>query len=118
MNFRSTKPSLRKNARKSRIELTYVLPKKGRVILKRDRADFDRQIARLEQILKKYQDALKTSVDTVREDFKNQMLEEFKGRWKSRPAKFPEHVDAGGTRSRQDQGGGFLAVQMLYSPGS
>ena len=69
-------------------QLTYVLPKKGRVILKRDRTDFDRQIERLKQILKKYQDALKASMDTVREDFKNQMLEEFKERWKSRPPSF------------------------------
>ena len=69
-------------------QLTYVLPKKGRVILKRDRADFDRQIERLKQILKKYQGVLRASMNTAREDFKNQMLEEFKERWKSRPPSF------------------------------
>ena len=69
-------------------QLTYALPKKGRVILKRDRADFDRQIERLVQILKKYRDALETSVDNAREDFKEQMLKEFRERWMSNPPSF------------------------------
>ena len=69
-------------------QFTYVLPKKGRVILKRDRADLDRQIERLEQILKKYQETLKEFVDTARAGFKNQMLEEFRERWQSNPPSF------------------------------
>ena len=69
-------------------QFTYVLPKKGRVILKRDRADFDRQIDRFKQILKKYRDALETSVDNAREDFKEQMLKEFRERWMSNPPSF------------------------------
>ena len=76
-------------------ELTYVLPKKGRIILKRDRADFDRQIERLKQILNKYQDALKKSVDTAREDFKKQMLEEFEERWKLSPPSFLKRRSGG-----------------------
>ena len=76
---------IEKERKEIEVEFTYVLPKKGRVILKRDRVDFDRQIARFEQILKKYQDALKASVDTAREGFKEQMLEEFEERWKSNP---------------------------------
>ena len=69
-------------------QFTYVLPKKGRVILKRDRPDFDRQIDRFKQILRKYRDALETSVDKAREDFKVQMLNEFRERWKSDPPSF------------------------------
>ena len=69
-------------------QFTYVLPKKGRVILKRDRADFDRQIERLEQIVQKYQAGLKTSVEAAREGFKEHMLEEFENRWKSNPPSF------------------------------
>ena len=64
---------------------TYVLPKKGRLILKRDRADFDRQIARFEQIVTKFRDVLKASVDTAREGFRNQMVKEFAERWRLNP---------------------------------
>ncbi len=76
-------------------EFTYVLPKKGRVILKRDRPDFDHQIERLKQILNKYQDALKKSVDTARESFENQMFEEFKDIWKSSPPSFLKRRSGG-----------------------
>ena len=62
--------------------------RKGRVILKRARADFDRQIERLKKLLTKYREALKESVDTARDDFKEQMLQEFKERWKSSPPSF------------------------------
>lgn len=67
---------------------TYVLPKKGRLILKRDRADFDRQIARFEQIVTKYRDALNASVDAARKGFQDQMLNEFAERWKTNPPNF------------------------------
>lgn len=67
---------------------TYVLPKKGRLILKRDRADFDKQIARLRQIVTKYRDALRASIDTAREEFQSQILKEFAERWKVNPPSF------------------------------
>jgi hypothetical protein len=67
---------------------TYVLPKKGRVILKRDRADFDRQIKRFKQIVTKYREALKLSVDAAREVFQQQMLAEFEERWKTNPPSY------------------------------
>ena len=76
-------------------QFTYVLPKKGRVILKRDRADFDRQIERLKQILNKYQGALKESVDSARESFKDQMYVEFKEIWKSNPPGFLKRRSGG-----------------------
>ena len=69
-------------------EFTYVLPKKGRVILKRDRADFDRQIERFKQIVTKYQEALKLSVDAAREGFRDQLVKEFTERWTTSPPNF------------------------------
>lgn len=74
---------------------TYVLPKKGRLILKRDRADFDRQIARFEQIVTKFREALKISIDTAREEFQNQMLQEFAERWKVSPPNFLKRRSGG-----------------------
>ncbi len=74
---------------------TYVLPKKGRLILKRDRADFDRQIARFQQIVVKFRDALKASIDTAREGFKNQMLKEFAERWRVSPPSFLKRRSGG-----------------------
>jgi len=74
--------------RKKIEEYTYVLPKKGRLILKQDRAEFDRQIARFEQIVTKFRDALKASIGTAREGFKKQMLNEFTERWKVNPPSF------------------------------
>lgn len=69
-------------------EFTYVLPKKGRVILKRDRTDFDLQIERFKQIVTKYQETLKSSVDSAREGFRKQMLKEFTERWIANPPSF------------------------------
>ena len=40
-NFRLTKRSLEKERKEIEDQFTYVLPKKGRVILKRDRVDLD-----------------------------------------------------------------------------
>jgi hypothetical protein len=74
---------------------TYVLPKKGRLILKRDRADFDRQIARFEQIVTKFRDALKASIDTAREGFQSQMLKEYAERWKVNPPNFLKRRSGG-----------------------
>lgn len=74
---------------------TYVLPKKGRLILKRDRADFDRQIVRFEQIVTKFRDALKASIDKAREGFQNQMLSEFAGKWKVNPPSFLKRRSGG-----------------------
>jgi hypothetical protein len=62
--------------------------KKGRVILKRDRGDFDRQIERFKQIVTKYQEALKLSVDTAREGFCDQLVKEFAERWTASPPGF------------------------------
>ena len=91
---------IEKERKEIEAQFTYVLPRKGRVILKRDRADFDRQIERLRQILEKYRDALKASVDSKREDFKSQMLEEFRERWKSNPPSFLERRSDGDNPER------------------
>lgn len=74
---------------------TYVLPKKGRVILKRDRADFDKQIARFRQIVMKYRDALKSCVEAEREGFRGQMLKEFADRWNANPPNFLKRRSGG-----------------------
>lgn len=74
---------------------TYVLPKKGRLILKRDRADFDKQIARLRQIVTKYRDALRASIDIVREECQRQMFKEFAERWKVNPPSFLKRRSGG-----------------------
>jgi hypothetical protein len=69
-------------------DFTYVLPKKGRVILKRDRDDFDKQIRRFKEIVTKYQEALKLSVDNACDGFRNQLVNEFAERWTSNPPGF------------------------------
>ena len=91
---------IEKERKEIEAQFTYVLPRKGRVILKRDRADFDRQIERLRQILEKYRDALKASVDSKREDFKSRMLEEFRERWQSNPPSFLERRSDGDNPDR------------------
>ena len=68
---------------------TYVLPNKGRIILKRDRPDFERQIVRFESILKAYQGVIKTGVKSDRASFCTQMVEEFTPRWLASP---PRHL--------------------------
>lgn len=58
------------------------------MILKRDRADFDKQIERFRQLVKRYREALKTSVDAARSGFRDQMLKEFFDRWIASPPSF------------------------------
>ncbi|SHJ89870.1 hypothetical protein SAMN05444159_1835 [Bradyrhizobium lablabi] len=79
---------------------TYVLPKKGRVILKRDRVDFDKQITRFKQIVMKYRDALKSSVESEREGFRQQMLSEFSERWNANPPNFLKRRSGGNDPDR------------------
>ena len=81
-------------------EFTYILPKKGRVILKRDRADFDLQIERFEQIVTNYREALKSSVDTAREGFREQLVKEFTERWTANPPSFLRRRSAGNDPER------------------
>ena len=105
---------IEKERREIEDQFTYVLPKKGRVILKRDRVDFDRQIERLKQILQKYQDALKTSVEAAREGFKKQMLEEFEERWKSSPPSFLKRR-SGGDHSDRIKAEILIRADRLFS---
>jgi hypothetical protein len=79
---------------------TYVLPKKGRVILKRDRADFDKQITRFKQIVMKYRDALKSCVESEREGFRQQMFDEFAERWNANPPSFLKRRSGGSDPDR------------------
>ena len=67
---------------------TYVIPGKGRVILKRDRSDFDKQIKRFEKIVTQYQVGLRNSVDDARTNFCEQFVKEFAERWEAAPPSF------------------------------
>lgn len=65
--------------------LTHVMPKRGRVILRQDRASFDFQVKRFEAIVGAYQEALKEKLEEAREQFGTSFVEEFLERWKERP---------------------------------
>lgn len=65
--------------------LTHVMPKRGRIILRKDRASFEYQIERFEAIVGAYQKALATELENVREQFRNSFVTEFLDRWKERP---------------------------------
>lgn len=64
---------------------TYVLKKKGRIILKRDRDNFDAQIKRFEMIISAYQDKLSNNLESTRANFTKQMLKEFTEKWLTNP---------------------------------
>src|SRR3981081_781769 len=82
------KPLSKGNEKISKTHSPMFFPKKGLVILKRDRADFDKQIARFKQSVMKYRDALKSCVESEREGFRRQMLSEFNERWNANPPSF------------------------------
>lgn len=65
--------------------LTHILPKRGRVILRKDRASFDYQIERFEAIVTAYQKALASELENVRDQFRLSFLDEFLDRWKAQP---------------------------------
>lgn len=62
--------------------LTYVMPKRGRMILRQHRDDFNAQIKRFEAIVAAYQKALAAKLDEARSDFCNEFVEEFLPKWK------------------------------------
>lgn len=65
--------------------LTHVMPKRGRVILRQDRASFDHQVKRFEAIVSAYQDALASRLEEAREQFRASFVDEFLVRWKENP---------------------------------
>lgn len=65
--------------------LTHVMPKRGRVILRQDRASFDNQVKRFEAIVGSYQEALKSQLENAREQFGVSFVNEFLERWKEHP---------------------------------
>lgn len=65
--------------------LTHVMPKRGRIILRKDRASFDHQIKRFEAIVAAYQKALAEQLEGAREEFRKSFLDEFLKRWIEHP---------------------------------
>lgn len=65
--------------------LTHVMPKRGRVILRKDRGSFDYQIERFEAIVTAYQTALASELEKARETFRKTFVNEFLERWKATP---------------------------------
>ncbi|WP_076534486.1 hypothetical protein [Gemmobacter megaterium] len=65
--------------------LTHVMPKRGRVILRKDRESFDHQIKRFEAIIAAYQTALAEQLQKARANFRKSFVDEFLVRWKANP---------------------------------
>lgn len=65
--------------------LTHVMPKRGRVILRKDRQSFDHQIKRFEAIIAAYQTALGEQLQKARTSFRKSFVDEFLERWKANP---------------------------------
>lgn len=64
---------------------TYVVPKKGRIILKTDKETFKKQIAAFKNLVARYQDAMKAAVQKGEEAFEELLVAEFLERWKENP---------------------------------
>lgn len=75
--------------------LTHVMPKRGRIILRQDRASFDHQVKRFEVIVNAYQNALASRLEEAREHFQASFVDEFLKRWKEHPpSKFSRRLGA------------------------
>jgi hypothetical protein len=75
--------------------LTHVMPKRGRIILRRDRLSFDAQIERFEKIIVAYQSALAEHIERTRAKFKEDLVNEFLDRWKeSPPSRYARRLSA------------------------
>lgn len=74
--------------------LTHVMPKRGRVILRKDRTSFDYQIKRFEAIVGAYQKALASELESARKQFRKSFVTEFLDRWKAQPpARFTRRLE-------------------------
>ena len=74
--------------------LTRVMPKRGRIILRQDRASFDFQIKRFELIISTYQKELAKKLEGARADFEKSFVDEFLDRWmQSPPARYSRRLE-------------------------
>ncbi|WP_108484109.1 hypothetical protein [Oceaniglobus ichthyenteri] len=74
--------------------LTHVMAKRGRVILRKDRASFDYQIDRFKAIIAAYQEALASRLEDAREQFRMSFVDEFLERWRANPpARFARRIE-------------------------
>lgn len=67
---------------------TYLVPSKGRIILKQHKARFQTQLEVFKGLVTRYQAAMKEAVESERASFQAQMVAEFLGRWRSSPPEF------------------------------
>jgi hypothetical protein len=81
---------------------TYVLPKKGRIILKKDREFFDKEVAKLKAIIEKFRKECKKQIDQKREEFTQTMKDEFSKRWQENPPPFLARRELQGDSERVD----------------
>ena len=64
---------------------TYLVPNKGRIILKQHKSRFQAQLKVFKGLVTRYQSAMKEAVEGERASFQTQMTAEFLGRWRSAP---------------------------------
>ncbi len=64
---------------------TYIVPNKGRIILKTDKENFKSQIDAFKNLVIRYQDAMKQAVQKGQEAFEALLVAEFLERWKTNP---------------------------------
>jgi hypothetical protein len=66
-------------------EYTFPVPRYGRVIFTRDRAEFDREIERFKRNLEKYGAAVRATFEGIKEGFEKRLIDEFLPRWRQKP---------------------------------
>ena len=95
--------------------LTHVMPRRGRVILRKDRQSLDHQIKRFEAIIAAYQKALAEQLQKARTSFRKSFVDEFLERWKANPpAKYSRRLEPP-TEDVLRQGIEDLADQLFES---
>ncbi|KMK67575.1 hypothetical protein [Puniceibacterium sp. IMCC21224] len=94
--------------------LTHVMAKRGRIILRKDRASFDLQIERFKAIIAAYQEALGSRLEEAREQFRESFIAEFLERWKANPpARFGRRI--GGTTEEELRAGIIVEADILFN---
>lgn len=82
---------------------TYLVPNKGRIILKQHKARFQAQLEVFKGLVTRYQSAMKEAVEVERGSFQTQMAAEFLGRWRTSPPEFLTLLDDQPTDQKIDE---------------
>ena len=88
--IRLDEKALDRERKKIEDALTILVPKRGRMILRKRRQAFDRQVNRLKTILNAYAETMSGKMDDRRGGFEEQFVNEFLPRWKRSP---PERLE-------------------------